>query len=155
MTISREIGILLESRTERMLDDTDDFRVSPRSDLAINALRQVQGTGNQLPPPTFIAYAVLPKGRSGEGRYRFNRVADETASSVCVHGQQKGDEEVVCIPKGLERLSPDLGMSGGVHEEHAEEHDISGNAARLSIENLNGGLGPDLRPLNIEEASHV
>jgi hypothetical protein len=138
-----------------MLNDADDFRVSPCSDLAINALRQIQSTGNQLPPPTFVAYAVLPKGLSGEWRYRINSVADETAGSVRVHGQQKGDEEVVGIPKGLERLSPDLAMSGGIHEEHAEKHDMSGNAASFGIENLNSGLVSDLRPLNVEEAARV
>jgi hypothetical protein len=48
------------------------------------------------------------------------------------------------VPEGLVRLPPDLMMSSGVHQKHAEEHDMASDAARLGVVNLNGSLRSDL-----------
>lgn len=36
-----------------------------------------------------------------------------------VEAEEEGDEEVVRVPEGFERLLSDFGVRGGVHEEHA------------------------------------
>ena len=69
-----------------------------------------------------------------------------------VQTQHKRDEQVMRVPERLEGLLPDLRMRGRIHEEHAQEHDVAGDAAGLRIVDLESDLWPNLGFLDVEEA---
>jgi hypothetical protein len=48
------------------------------------------------------------------------------------------------VPEGLEALVADLGAGRGVHEQHDEEHEVAGDATRLSVVDLESDLLADL-----------
>jgi hypothetical protein len=135
-----------------MANDAQNVRRPARPQFAVYPLAQVEPASNKLPPPAFVADAMCPKGLAGKGRDRVRAVADEAARGVGVHGQQEGDEEVVGVVERLERLLADLRVGRRVHEEHAEQHDVPGDAARLGVVDLDRGLWPDLRSFDIKEA---
>ena len=56
------------------------------------------------------------------------------------------------IPESLKRLLSDTVVGSGIHQNHAEQHDVTSDTTRLGIMNLNGSDGSNLRLLNIEEA---
>ena len=60
---------------------------------------------------------------------------------------------MMCIPKRLVRLAANLVMCGRVHEQHANQHDVSRYTAGLGIEDFYGGFRSDLGYLNVEEAA--
>ena len=72
-----------------------------------------------------------------------------------VHAKKEGDEEVVGVPESLERLLSNLVMSSCVHEQHAQEHDMTGDSSRLSVVNLNGRNRANLGALDVEEVDIV
>lgn len=43
-------------------------------------------------------------------------------------------------------------MGGGVHQKHAEEHDVAGDATGLGVVDLDGRLGTKLEALDVVEA---
>jgi len=131
---------------------THDVRLAPRPDLAIDTLEQIGSSGPQFPAPALVANAVRPEVLAGKGRDGGSDVADEAAGCVGVEGEEEGDEEMVCVPEGLERLLADVGVRGGVHEKHAEEHDVAGDAAGLGVVDLDGGFRADLGAFDVEEA---
>lgn len=96
---------------------------------------------------------MLPEQLSGERRVRIGRVPDEAASGVGVHGKQKGNEEMMRVPERLKRLLAYPSMGGGVHQKHAQEHDMTGDAASLSVVHLDRRHRAKLCPLDIEEAA--
>ena len=55
------------------------------------------------------------------------------------------------VPEGLKGLLPDPVMCCRVHEEHAQEHDVAGDASGLGVVYLYGCLGPDLRSFDVEK----
>lgn len=59
---------------------------------------------------------------------------------------------MMSVPESLERLLTDLGVSRGVHEKHAQEHDVASDASCLSVMNLESRDFADLRYFNVEEA---
>lgn len=71
---------------------------------------------------------------------------------MCIHSQEEGDEQVVGIPERLERLLANSMMGSGVHQQHAEEHDVAGDTTGLSVVDLYGKDRSNLGSLNIEEA---
>jgi len=133
-------------------DDFDDLGRAPRVDFAVEALEQVDATAPELPPPALVADAVVPEVGAGEGGVGVGAVADEAVGGVGVEAKQEGDEEVVRVPERLERLLPDFGVRGGVHQKHAEEHDVPCDAAGLSVVDPDGSVRSDLGPFDIEEA---
>jgi len=74
---------------------------------------------------------------------------------VGVETQHEGDEEVVGIPEGLERLLADLGVGGGIHEEHAQEHDVAGDTAGVHVMDLYSERRAELGPFDIVEVDVV
>lgn len=60
---------------------------------------------------------------------------------------------MVSVPESLEGLLANPVMSGCVHHKHAEKHNVTGDATRLSVMNLHGQLRSDLCSLDIEEAA--
>jgi len=133
-------------------DDTGDLGLADGTDFTVKTLAQVEGAGPKLPSPTEVTNAVLPVLVSGEGREALGGVAHKAADRVGIEGQEEGDEEVVGIPKRLEGLLPDAVVRGGVHQEHAQKHDMAGDATGLSVVNLNSGNRANLRLFNVVEA---
>ena len=68
-----------------------------------------------------------------------------------VHAQEKRNEEVMRVPERLEGLFSNLRMRSCVHEEHAQQHDVSGDTAGLGVVNLHTRLRSHLRALDVEE----
>lgn len=138
-----------------MLDHFDDFSPATCSHFTVDPLKQIQPTTYKFPPPAFVADTMLPELISRKRRERLRCVSHETPRSVCVHCKQKYYEKMVSIPEGLVRLLTNLLMGSRVHHEHAKQHDMAGDAARLSIVYLNGGFGPDLVSFDVEKAMLV
>lgn len=130
-------------------DHVLDPRLSPGPNFPVKSLDQVQATADQLPAPPIIPNAVSPPVGGIEGAIRVHRVADEATGSMCVHGEHKGNEEMVGVPEGFERLLSDAGVSGGVHQQHAEEHDVSSDTAGLGVVDIKCAKGADLRLFNV------
>ena len=135
-----------------MSDYADNLRLAPTPNLAIDALDEVDAAAPELPAPAVVADAVLPEYSSGKGRVGLDRVAHETADGVGVHGQEEGDEEVMGVPERLERLLADAVVRRRVHEQHAEQHDVAGDAAGLGVVDLDRRDGPQLGLFDVEEA---
>ena len=133
-------------------DHFEDGGGAAGADLAVDALEEVEAAGPEFPAPALVADAVRPEVGAGEGGVGEFGVAHEAAGGVGVEGEEEGDEEVVRVPECFERLLPDLGVGGGVHEEHAEEHDVAGDAADLGVVDLDRGDGADLGLFDVEEA---
>jgi len=72
-----------------------------------------------------------------------------------VHGQHEDDIQLVRVPECFVGLLANLGVRGRDHEEHAEEHDVAGDAAGLRVENLYGGKRAKEGALDVEEAVFV
>jgi hypothetical protein len=138
-----------------MSDNLDNLGFPSAADLAVETIHEIQPTSDKLPSPPLVPDAVRPEVVSGEWRKRGNSVADEAAGGVRVHTKQEWDEEVMGVPESLKRLLSDPVVRSGVHEQHAEQHDVSGNAASFGVVNLESNLGTDLTLLYVEEAAKI
>lgn len=74
---------------------------------------------------------------------------------MSVEGEKERDEEVMSILEGLKRLLPYPDVRGSEHQEHTEQHDMTGYTSRLGVVYLYGRLWPDLITFNIEKATRV
>ena len=59
------------------------------------------------------------------------------------------------IPERLVALLSYLRMRSREHEQHAQQHDMPGDTARLHVMDLNCGFGTDKRTLHVEEINVV
>lgn len=139
----------------RMADNTSNLGLTAGTDLAIQTLNQVETSSEELPPPSEITNAVRPKLLPGKWRKSIGCITNEAANGVRVESQEEGDEQMMRVPKGLERLLTDTSMSSGIHEQHAEEHHVAGDTARLRVVNLQGDNGTELFHLYIVEVDIV
>jgi hypothetical protein len=62
---------------------------------------------------------------------------------------------VVSVPESLKGLLSDPVVSGRVDQQHAKQHDVSGNTSCFGVVNLESNLRTDLSALNVEEAGNV
>lgn len=72
-----------------------------------------------------------------------------------VEGKEERDEEMVSVPERFEGLLADARMGCGVHQHHAKEHDVAGDASRLSVMNLDGGNRTNLCDFDVVEVDIV
>lgn len=142
-------------RTIRMTDNLHNFCLSAAADLTVQTIHQVQTTSKEFPSPTFVANAVVPEVGTSKRRMSGSGVTDEAAGGMRVHPQQERNEEVVSVPESLERLLPDPVVCCGVHEQHAEQHDMASDATSLGVVDLKSNLRSNLTLLYIEEAERV
>ncbi len=98
---------------------------------------------------------MLPELVVRKGGWRVVRVADEASHSMCVQTEKERNEEMMCVPKGLERLLTNAVVGRGIHQKHTQQHYVTCNAAWLGVVNLDGRDGPYLQLLNVEEAASV
>jgi hypothetical protein len=138
-----------------MTDDLDNLSLAPDTNLAIQALKKVETSTKELPPPTFVADTVGPEDLASKWREWLGSVTDETSRCMSIHAEQERNEEMMSVPERLKRLLPDPMVCSGVHHEHAEQHDVPSDAASLRVVNLDSCFGASLECLNVEEASHV
>lgn len=136
-----------------MPDDTGNLGLTHGTDLAIQPLKEVESTGPELPSPTQVTDAMVPilfacKRRNGVGG-----VSDEAADGVGVECEEEWDKEMVQVPKCLEGLLPDTVVCRRVHQKHAEEHHMAGDAAGLYVMDLHRRHWPDLGLLDVVEAN--
>ena len=136
-------------------DNFGDLGGAAGPDFAVDALDEVYTAADELPAPAFVANAVIPEACAGERRVSVDGVADEAACGVGVHAEEERDEEMMGVPEGFEGLLPDLVVCRGVHEEHAEEHDVTCDATGLGVVDLYGSFRADLGAFNVEEVDVV
>lgn len=89
----------------------------------------------------------------GEGRLevRFNTIADEAPSGVCVDTDHEEEREVMCIPESLEALVANLLVGGGVHEDHDKEHEMTSDATWLCVVDILCTLLSNLSSLDVNK----
>lgn len=106
----------------------------PRPHLSPDTLTEVDDAGPNREPPAKIPKAMV---RSVERKHtregRLGGVAHETSGGVGVEADHKEEGKVVGVPERLEALRADLVVRSRVHQNHDEEHEVTGNAARLGV----------------------
>jgi hypothetical protein len=80
-------------------------------------------------------------------------ISYEAASRVCVHAEEKRNEEMVGVPEGFEGLLSDPVVSGRVHQKHEQKHHMSSNSTCLGVVDLECNLWSHLRSFNVEKAA--
>ena len=135
-----------------MPDNAGDLGLTHGADLAVQPLEEIEGTGPQFPSPAKITDTMRPVLIARKRRVSFGRVSDETANRVRVQSEEKRNKEVVHVPKRLERLLSDTMVRCCVHQEHAQEHDVTGNTTGLDVVDLHRRHWANLALLNIVEA---
>ena len=61
-----------------------------------------------------------------------------------VKADEEEEREVVSVPESFEALVTNLLMSCRVHQDHDEEHEVSGDAASLGVMDVKRGFRTDL-----------
>lgn len=98
---------------------------------------------------------MVPELLAGKWGYRICCVAHETTGGMSVERQQERDEEVMCVPEGLECLLPNAMVSGRINQHHAEKHDMTCDTARSRKMDLDGQLVANVFFLDVVEAEAV
>jgi hypothetical protein len=99
--------------------DLDNLGLTSAADFTVEAIHEVKTTAYKFPSPTLVTNAVGPEIIMVERREIRSSVTNEAASSVRVHAEQEGNEEVVSVPKRLEGLLADPVVRSGVDQQHA------------------------------------
>jgi hypothetical protein len=89
--------------------------------------------------------------REGWLEVRFNTIADEAPSGVCVDTDHEEEREVMCIPEGLEALVANFMVGGGVHEEHDKEHEMTSDTTWLFVVDILCTLLSDLSSFDVNK----
>ena len=142
----------MDGCTSWMTNDLGQLGISPGPNLSIDSFNHIDSSSPQLPSPALIAQAMIPERLSCKGRVGVQTVADETSSSMGVESQQEGDEQMVRVPEGLEGLCSNPVVCRGIHQEHAQKHNVASDPASLSVVNLHCRHGTKLVSFDIEEA---
>ena len=145
-----------EARAKRltiwMTDYSNNLGFSSGSDLTVDSLDEVKTTPPQLPSPSLVSNTMLPEVGLIEWREWHGAVTNEASGSVSVETEHERNKEVVGVPEGLEGLLSDFGVGGGIHEKHAEEHDVSSDSTGLGVVDLDSSDWSNLVLLDVEEA---
>lgn len=136
-----------------MTDNFDNLRLTARANLTIQTFDQIKATSPQLPSPSLVSQAMIPEVRSCKWREWIDAITHKATSGMCVHGQEKRDEEVVRIPEGFEGLLADLCVGRGIHQEHAEKHNMTRDTTSFFVVDVQRDFWPDLILFDIEEAT--
>ena len=118
----------------------EDFRKPsclPRSDFPPYPFTKIDDPGPYDEPPAEVPKTVVSRVE-GESRdvIGIDCVSDETASGVGVESDHEEECEVVGVPESLKTLVADLVVGGRVHDEHDEQHEVTGNATSLFVVNI-------------------
>jgi hypothetical protein len=126
------------SGTLRMHDDLGDLGISSTVDHSPQTFQKVKASAPESESPTFVTDAMIPKKRPGKRAIGLGCISDKTSRSMRIKGEEEHKCEMMCIPEGFEGLLADWCMSSRVHEQHAQQHDVSSDPTGFRIMNLYG-----------------
>lgn len=138
-----------------MTDHLRDHGPPSRSNLPIDPLQEVKTTTHEFPSPALVAETMIPELIPCEWRDWIGRIAHEAAGGMGIESEHERDEQMVCVPKGFERLLPDSMMRGCIHQHHAQKHDMASYPPGLGEVDLDSLVGADLVFFNVKEAGTV
>jgi hypothetical protein len=98
---------------------------------------------------------VIPVLLASKWREGIRSITNEAAGGVGVETQQERDEQMVRVPESLERLLSNAVVSGCVHQQHAEKHNVTSHTTSLSVVDLYGSVGSNLRLLDVEKTGEI
>lgn len=140
-----------------MSDNLGDLGLPTSSDHAIDTFDEVDDTRSQGESPRLITDAVVPEGLASEWRnWLFGvGISHETPSRVSVQSKEEDEGQMMSVPEDFERLVTDFVVGGGVHQEHAQQHNMTSDTTGVRVVNLQSGERPGLKFLDIEEVDIV
>jgi hypothetical protein len=126
------------------------FATSP--DFPVDSLAEVEDARPDGESPRQVSQAMTG-GVEGElaDEIRVGRVSHKATGGMGIQADHEEESEVMSVPECLEALSSNFLVGGAVHQDHDEQEGVTGDAAWLSVVNLQGGLGTDLSALDIDE----
>ena len=128
-----------------MNQDLGEFRCATTTDLTVYTFTEVENTRPDNEPPGLITETVLSRVE-GEGKsvVGIHGVTYETTSCMSVESDHEEECQVMGVPESLEALVTDLVVGSGVHQEHDQEHEMTGDTASLGVVNIKSPLGTNL-----------
>jgi hypothetical protein len=125
---------------------------SSSSVFPIYTFTKVDDTWPDNEPPAEVTDTVACiVEREGWLEVRFDTIADEAASGMCVDTDHEEEREVMCIPESLEALVANLMVGGGVHEDHDKEHEMTSDTTWLFVVDILCTLLSDLSSLDVNK----
>jgi hypothetical protein len=125
---------------------------SSTSVFPVYPFTKVDDTWPDNEPPAEVTNTVTGiVEREGWLEVRFDTIADEAASGMCVDTDHEEERKVMCIPESLETLVANLMVCGGVHEEHDEEHEVTCDTTWLFVVDILCTLLSDLSSLDVNK----
>lgn len=82
------------------------------------------------------------KGEAGDV-VGVDSVTYEATGRMGVKTDHEKEREMVSVPERLKALCADPVVCGGIHNNHDEEHEVAGDAARLCVMDIEGSLLPN------------
>jgi hypothetical protein len=116
-----------------MHDDFGNLSISSAVDDSPDPFQKVYATTPKSQSPSLIPNAMIPEIGAVKGTIRLCGVADKASRRMSIQRQNKNEGEMMSIPKRFECLLSQWCMRCSVHQEHAEQHDMSGNSTCLGI----------------------
>lgn len=80
---------------------------------------------------------------------------DKASSGVGVEADHEEKGEMMGVPESLEALLADLVVGGRVHDDHEEEHDMTGDSTRLLVVDVKGISRTELATLDVDKVDIV
>jgi hypothetical protein len=106
-----------------------------------DTLSEIENTRPDDEAPAQISQAVVSGvEREGIDVVGEHGISDEASGGMRVQPDHEEEREMVRVPKCLEALLSYFVMCSGEHQKHDEKHEMTGDAARLGIMDLLGGL---------------
>ena len=125
--------------TGGMDEDLGELGRTAGADLPPDTLEEVDDTRPDDVAPRKIANADIRVVEwEGGGERWQSGTADEASSGVRVDADHKEERQVVSVPERLETLLANFCVSGTVHEDHDEQHDMASDTARLAVVDVKG-----------------
>ena len=122
-----------------MNQDLGELGRASATNFTVNTFSKVENTRPNDKPPALITETVLRRVE-GEGCdvVRVNTVTDEATSSMTVKSNHEKECQVMGVPESLEALIANLPMRGSVHQEHDQEHEVTGDTTSLRVMDILG-----------------
>lgn len=153
-------GGILEARLEdaefhssrRMNQDLGQLCLLASPNLPPNTFTEIDDAGPNGSSPAHIteAHIGIVEGESIGEAWK-SRSTYEAADGVGVETDHEEEGEMMSVPKRLEALLADFVVRSAVHDNHDEEHDMSGYSGRLAVVNVEGVSRSELTSLDIDK----
>lgn len=123
----------------RMDQDLRELRLLTGPNFSPDALAKVDEAGPDSSPPAHVAETniwVVIRERAGETR--LGSASNEASNGMGVETDHEEEGKVVGVPESLEALLANLVVCRAVHDDHDEEHNMSGDSTWLAIVDVEG-----------------